>query len=94
MRNFDGDLVGTKTGSPYDKFNINSTKMVFILDRILLDELSEDNSLSKYSAIIIDEAHERNINSDMLIGFIHKACKLRPDLKIIITSATLDEQLY
>ncbi len=92
-QNFTGDFIGTKTGSPYDKFK-SSTKLLFILDRILLNEMAEDKALNNYKAIIIDEAHERNINSDVLIGLILQACKLRPDLKIIITSATLDEKLF
>jgi ATP-dependent RNA helicase DHX37/DHR1 len=69
-QNFDGSMIGTKTGSPFDKFNIKSTKLVFVLDRILLNEMSEDKTLKNYKAIIIDEAHERNINSDILIGLI------------------------
>lgn len=50
----------------------------------------DDKGLSEYSYVIIDEAHERNVNSDVLIGFIKDALKINKNLKVIITSATLD----
>lgn len=53
-----------------------------------------DKSLLEYECIIIDEAHERNVNSDVQIGFLKQAIALNKDLKIIITSATLDENLF
>jgi HrpA-like RNA helicase len=44
--------------------------------------------------VIIDEAHERNLNTDVLLGLIKEACKLNRELRVIVTSATLDEQLF
>ncbi|KAK9314330.1 P-loop containing nucleoside triphosphate hydrolase protein [Lipomyces starkeyi] len=76
------------------------TAMKFMTDGVLLRELSTDFTLSKYSAIIIDEAHERNVNTDILIGVLSRVLKLRHEmskepgsstkpLKLIIMSATL-----
>ncbi|OTG82142.1 ATP-dependent RNA helicase HrpA [Acinetobacter sp. ANC 4648] len=59
-------------------------------DGILLAELTNDRYLNKYDTIIIDEAHERSLNIDFIMGYLKQLVKKRPDLKIIITSATLD----
>jgi HrpA-like RNA helicase len=59
-----------------------------------LNELNEDRALSKYFCVIIDEAHERNLNTDILLGLIFEACKINPNLRIVVTSATLDEELF
>ena len=59
-------------------------------DGILLAELTHDRYLNKYDTIIIDEAHERSLNIDFIMGYLKQLVKKRPDLKIIITSATLD----
>ena len=59
-------------------------------DGVLLAETQTDPLLKKYDTLIIDEAHERNLNIDFLIGFIKQLLPKRPDLKIIITSATID----
>ena len=90
----------------YEKDNISSkTEIKFVTDGILLKELENDSMLSEYSVIIIDEAHERTINSDLLIGFISQILKIRYilwkrkmkyndnkfilPLRLIIMSATL-----
>nr|WP_139851495.1 ATP-dependent RNA helicase HrpA [Acinetobacter pullicarnis] len=59
-------------------------------DGILLAELSHDRYLNKYDTIIIDEAHERSLNIDFIMGYLKRLVAKRPDLKVIITSATLD----
>lgn len=59
-------------------------------DGILLAELGHDRFLSKYDTIIIDEAHERSLNIDFIMGYLKQLLPKRPDLKVIITSATLD----
>ncbi|QIO05622.1 DUF3418 domain-containing protein [Acinetobacter shaoyimingii] len=59
-------------------------------DGILLAELSNDRFLTKYDTIIIDEAHERSLNIDFIMGYLKQLLPKRPDLKVIITSATLD----
>ena len=59
-------------------------------DGILLAELANDRFLSKYDTIIIDEAHERSLNIDFIMGYLKQLLPKRPDLKVIVTSATLD----
>ncbi|MGL1932868.1 MAG: ATP-dependent RNA helicase HrpA [Desulfotalea sp.] len=73
----------------HDHTNKN-TKIKFMTDGVLLAETKNDRSLSKYSILILDEAHERNLNIDFLLGYLKTLLKKRPDLKLIITSATID----
>src|SRR5438552_1800009 len=63
-------------------------------DGILLAETQGDRFLDSYDTIIIDEAHERSLNIDFLLGYIHQLLGRRPDLKVIITSATIDPQRF
>ena len=63
-------------------------------DGILLAELGHDRFLNKYDTIIIDEAHERSLNIDFIMGYLKKLLPKRPDLKVIITSATLDTKRF
>ncbi|XP_074616242.1 uncharacterized protein LOC141875763 [Acropora palmata] len=71
-----------------------TTRIVYATDHVLLNECLKDPNLSKYSCIIIDEAHERSIYSDLLLGMIKKTLTRRPDLRVIITSATIDPSLF
>ncbi len=68
----------------------NKTAIKVMTDGILLAEMQHDRKLSKYSVIIIDEAHERSLNIDFLLGYLKQLLPKRPDLKIIVTSATID----
>jgi ATP-dependent helicase HrpA len=63
-------------------------------DGILLAEIQHDRFLSKYDTLIIDEAHERSLNIDFLLGYLKNLLPQRPDLKIIITSATIDVEKF
>ena len=63
-------------------------------DGILLAELQRDRQLRKYDTIIIDEAHERSLNIDFLLGYLKRLLPRRPDLKLIITSATIDPERF
>src|SRR3954468_21597759 len=63
-------------------------------DGILLAELQHDRSLSAYDTIIIDEAHERSLNVDFLLGYLKQLLPRRPDLKVVITSATIDPERF
>lgn len=65
-----------------------------MLDRLLLDELEKDPKLQKYHCLIIDEAHERTLSIDILIGLIKKLMEIRDDFHVIVTSATLDAKLF
>jgi ATP-dependent RNA helicase DHX37/DHR1 len=84
----------------YDATVSNKTRIKFMTDGVLLREMSQDLLLTKYSTIIIDEAHERNLNTDILIGVVSRVLKLRAELsredrkkikplRVIIMSATL-----
>ena len=63
-------------------------------DGILLAEIQNDRFLSKYDTLIIDEAHERSLNIDFLLGYLKNLLPQRTDLKIIITSATIDVEKF
>jgi ATP-dependent helicase HrpA len=63
-------------------------------DGILLAEIQHDRSLQRYDTIIIDEAHERSLNIDFLLGYLKRLLPRRPDLKLIITSATIDPERF
>nr|CDJ98331.1 DNA RNA helicase and Helicase-associated region and Domain of unknown function DUF1605 domain containing protein [Haemonchus contortus] len=78
----------------FDDVTDDQTKIKFMTDGILLRELLADPLLSKYSVIMIDEAHERTCNSDILLGLLRKVLIVRPDLRIIVSSATLDAELF
>ncbi|WP_066295506.1 ATP-dependent RNA helicase HrpA [Arthrobacter luteolus] len=70
------------------------TKVKVMTDGILLAEIQHDRKLKKYSTIIIDEAHERSLNIDFILGYLKRLLPERPDLKIIITSATIDPERF
>ena len=70
------------------------TKLKVMTDGILLAEIQRDKLLKKYSAIIIDEAHERSLNIDFLLGYLKEILPQRPDFKLIITSATIDPERF
>ncbi|WP_019483125.1 ATP-dependent RNA helicase HrpA [Arthrobacter sp. TB 23] len=71
-----------------------STKIKLMTDGILLAEIQHDRLLKKYSTIIIDEAHERSLNIDFILGYLKRILPQRPDLKLIITSATIDPERF
>ncbi|TFC46426.1 ATP-dependent RNA helicase HrpA [Cryobacterium sp. TMT1-21] len=70
------------------------TRIKLMTDGILLNEMHRDRMLRKYDTIIIDEAHERSLNIDFLLGYLRQLLPQRPDLKLIITSATIDPQSF
>ena len=63
-------------------------------DGLLLSEINNDKFLTKYKVIILDEAHERSLNIDFLLGYLWSIRDRRPDLKVIVTSATIDTQKF
>ena len=67
-----------------------ATKIVVMTDGLLLAELTRDPRLSRYDTIIVDEAHERTLNIDLLLGVLRRLRRSRPELQVIITSATLE----
>jgi ATP-dependent helicase HrpA len=72
----------------------SETKIKLMTDGILLNEIHRDRLLKKYDTIIIDEAHERSLTIDFLLGYLKQLLPQRPDLKLIITSATIDPESF
>jgi ATP-dependent helicase HrpA len=70
------------------------TLVKLMTDGILLAELASDRNLSNYDTLIIDEAHERSLNVDFLLGYLKQLLPSRPDLKVVITSATIDPERF
>jgi ATP-dependent helicase HrpA len=87
-----GDLVGY-TVRFHDQVADRSLVKV-MTDGILLAELSRDRTLSAYDTIVIDEAHERSLTIDFLLGYLKQLLPSRPDLKVVITSATIDPERF
>ena len=87
-----GRAVGYKVRFS-DKLS-NETYIKLMTDGILLAETQNDRLLRNYDTIIIDEAHERSLNIDFLLGYLKQLLPQRPDLKLIITSATIDPQRF
>lgn len=87
-----GDVVGYTvrfTDQASDR-----TLVKLMTDGILLAEIQRDRMLRRYDTIIIDEAHERSLNIDFLLGYLKQLLPKRPDLKLVITSATIDPELF
>ncbi len=87
-----GQQVGYKVR--FDDVTSENTLIKLMTDGMLLTETQSDRYLNQYEVIIIDEAHERSLNIDFLIGYLKHIQSRRPDLKIIVTSATLDPERF
>ena len=83
-----GETVGYQVR--FTRKATKQTKVKLMTDGILLAEIGHDRDLRAYDTIIIDEAHERSLNIDFLLGYLKQLLPRRPDLKVIITSATID----
>ncbi len=91
-----GTEVGAEVGYAVrftDRVGPNTLVKV-MTDGLLLAEIQRDRMLRRYQVIIIDEAHERSLNVDFLLGYLHRLLPRRPDLKLIITSATIDTERF
>ncbi len=87
-----GELVGFKIR--FSDHSSRDSQIKLMTDGILLAEIQSDPQLRQYDTIIIDEAHERSLNIDFLLGYLQQLIPRRPDLKLIITSATIDPQRF
>lgn len=88
-----GDIVGYKVRF-HDQVRADRSYIKLMTDGILLAETQNDRFLNQYDTIIIDEAHERSLNIDFLLGYLKQLLPKRPDLKVIITSATIDTDRF
>ncbi|WP_433469006.1 ATP-dependent RNA helicase HrpA [Spirillospora sp. CA-128828] len=87
-----GDTVGYKVR--FTDRSSDDTLVKLMTDGILLAEIQTDRLLRQYDTLIIDEAHERSLNIDFLLGYVKEILPRRPDLKVIITSATIDPERF
>nr|POE72069.1 pre-mrna-splicing factor atp-dependent rna helicase prp22 [Quercus suber] len=94
------DEVGCRLGEEvgytirFEDKTSERTKIKYMTDGIMQREILLDPELNKYSVIMLDEAHERTIATDVLFGLLKKTLKKRPDMKLIVTSATLDAEKF
>jgi ATP-dependent helicase HrpA len=87
-----GDAVGYKVR--FTDQSGDGTLVKLMTDGILLAEMQRDRLLARYDTLIIDEAHERSLNIDFILGYLKQLLPKRPDLKVIITSATIDPERF
>ncbi|AWB67728.1 ATP-dependent RNA helicase HrpA [Saccharobesus litoralis] len=87
-----GDKVGFKVR--FSDYVSDDTYIKLMTDGILLTEMQHDRFLNQYDTIIIDEAHERSLNIDFILGYLKQLLEKRRDLKVIITSATIDPERF
>ena len=91
-----GTEVGTAVGYKvrFTDKSSDGTLIKVMTDGILLAEMQRDRRLQRYDTLIIDEAHERSLNIDFILGYLKRLLPTRPDLKVIITSATIDPERF
>lgn len=87
-----GSIVGYQIR--FERQKTKQTKILFITEGLLLRQLSDDENLSQYSVIIIDEIHERNLYGDFLLGICKCLLRARPEIKIVLMSATININLF
>ena len=87
-----GKDVGYKVGSR-EKAS-SSTKVIFMTDQALLNECLTDPDLKVFSCVVVDEAHERSLYTDLLLSMVKRCVARNPDLRVVITSATIDPQVF
>ena len=87
-----GELVGYKIR--FHDYTTDTTRIKFMTDGVLLAETRHDPLLKRYGVIVLDEAHERSLNIDFLLGYFKRILPRRPDLKLVVTSATIDTEAF
>jgi len=78
----------------FEDVSSHNTRLKFCTDGVLIKEMAMDPLLSRYSVIMVDEAHERSASTDVLLGLLKKIQRKRPSLRIIISSATIDAEMF
>jgi len=96
VANEQGGIVGDVVGYSirFEDKSSHRTRIKFVTDGVLLRECMGDRLLSRYSVVILDEAHERSLQTDILMGLLKDIQPVRPDLRIIIMSATIETELF
>jgi ATP-dependent helicase HrpA len=91
-----GERIGEQVGYQirFTDTTSDQSRLKVMTDGILLSEVQHDRYLKRYDTIIIDEAHERSLNIDFLLGYLRQLLPKRPDLKVIITSATIEVERF
>ena len=87
-----GGIVGYQVR--FDDRSARDTRVKLMTDGVLLAEINRDRELRRYDTIILDEAHERSLTIDFLLGYLRELLPKRPDLKVIVTSATIDPESF
>ncbi|MFW6368816.1 MAG: DEAD/DEAH box helicase, partial [Spirochaetota bacterium] len=87
-----GDLAGYKMR--FDDQTSPATRLKIMTDGILLQELKNDQLLSQYSVIMVDEAHERSLNIDFILGLLKRVLAERPEFRVIVSSATIKAETF
>jgi ATP-dependent helicase HrpA len=87
-----GEAIGYQVR--FTDVSADDTLIKLMTDGILLTEIARDRQLRRYDTLIIDEAHERSLNIDFILGYLRQLLPARPDLKVIITSATIDPERF
>ena len=87
---------GTEIGYQirFERMRTDKTKVTFLTEGLLLRQVSSDPSLSSYDVIVLDEVHERHLHGDFLLGVVKCLVQQRPDLKVILMSATININLF
>ncbi|GAU98245.1 LOW QUALITY PROTEIN: hypothetical protein RvY_09419-2 [Ramazzottius varieornatus] len=78
----------------FEKTTTSQTKIVFMTEGLLLRQIGSDSVLDKYNVIVLDEVHERHLHSDFLLGIVRSLISQRPDLRIVLMSATINIELF
>jgi pre-mRNA-splicing factor ATP-dependent RNA helicase DHX15/PRP43 len=90
-----GEEIGYQfRGSGKSAYNPNMTKLLYCTDGTLVARLLTDPTLAEFDAVIVDEAHERKVNIDFLLYLLKNVLKLRPEFKLVIMSATINEEIF
>lgn len=89
-----GQQVGYKFKGSEKNSMSNKTKLLFATDGTIVAKLMKDPKLEEYDAVLVDEAHERKVQIDFLLYLLKNTCKLRPEFKLVIMSATVNEDVF